>query len=983
MKKKNIFLGVLVAGMVFSIAGCKKDKKKTEPENPTPPVTEQQTYTVTFDSKGGTAVAKATTNTDGKVAKPENPTKTDFDFGGWFTDSECQNAFDFDTKITQDTTLYAKWTAKTPSGGGSDTPSGGEGSQTPSDSDTKEKWKVEFYLSAENTETYTIIEDVEDNTTVTLPTEPMVTGKVFLGWKLESGEDFTAETKITANTKVIASFRDMTIYEKLVADEGHVLHEDFESYTATDSLETFDTTWQNKGIYTYTNNPEGATANYVGLGNGVATLVDTTDKATNMVVSLGEDRAIYGKVEGYFEMKFSGSGNSWTPVQFNGIYDDETSIKEFFGFRTDGGLIKFRLKGGSALSAETEIASNDTTTYKVHFIFDIENNTVTITINEQPYLTNYALYVEGDANRTIHLKAIVGYKFVSSDNGSKLITMDNVAIAKQDPDFNVFKEKTLSQINQTSESFATGYTYCASDIEAFLDNIKVEINAATTVAEIVEAISEISQLSQFLDDATIDTNVAEIENAITALPAVESSNAIILANGDDINSAYELYTNAKEVVKTRVNSDLVTKLTTLKEKLDYAIANPDYLDMVEAEVTSAKEELEEIYTVYDVATNYTTNGTELTQIKEQACEQLDGILTAARAESSVSQDSYNAYAIQINSIKEQAIEDMSEVLSDLDQAKIDKKDSIQQYYNDNLSNYSQEYNLEAFNTAYQALIESVDSATTVDEVNAITTESLENIRTDAEEIEYNNKPVTTLSELAPCTKSFDGKIHSGESKDTTITAGTKAGTDDFLTFTSVTKCKYSKSGYLSFNGGGTITFTTNSANAKITFVYTSTSTDRSFTITNSTSTFEQSYTPHNWSNKTMMITLDVADTYTITFDTMEHKIGSITLEDMEVQDVEYKVLSITAEITGSDFTTLLALKEAIQITLNLEGEKTKTLSGTDSSLVIQLFAESDTEFESPIEEESITATTYKVRITYTNLDKSISVVETVSMNPTE
>ena len=118
MKKKNIFLGVLVAGMVFSIAGCKKDKKKTEPENPTPPVTEQQTYTVTFDSKGGTAVAKATTNTDGKVAKPENPTKTDFDFGGWFTDSECQNAFDFDTKITQDTTLYAKWTAKTPSGGG-------------------------------------------------------------------------------------------------------------------------------------------------------------------------------------------------------------------------------------------------------------------------------------------------------------------------------------------------------------------------------------------------------------------------------------------------------------------------------------------------------------------------------------------------------------------------------------------------------------------------------------------------------------------------------------------------------------------------------------------------------------------------------------------------------------------------------------------------------------------------------------------------
>ncbi len=70
------------------------------------------TYTVTFDANGhGTAPASIPNVTkDSKVTAPTAPTATGFTFGGWFTDKECTTLFDFNTGITADITLYAKWT---------------------------------------------------------------------------------------------------------------------------------------------------------------------------------------------------------------------------------------------------------------------------------------------------------------------------------------------------------------------------------------------------------------------------------------------------------------------------------------------------------------------------------------------------------------------------------------------------------------------------------------------------------------------------------------------------------------------------------------------------------------------------------------------------------------------------------------------------------------------------------------------------------
>jgi oligopeptide transport system substrate-binding protein len=76
-------------------------------------------FTVTFDSQGGSAVSAVEVEEDLVVAEPTAPTRPDsadgkaYSFTGWFTDADATDAFDFDTPVTEDLTLYAGWTLNT------------------------------------------------------------------------------------------------------------------------------------------------------------------------------------------------------------------------------------------------------------------------------------------------------------------------------------------------------------------------------------------------------------------------------------------------------------------------------------------------------------------------------------------------------------------------------------------------------------------------------------------------------------------------------------------------------------------------------------------------------------------------------------------------------------------------------------------------------------------------------------------------------
>ena len=102
MKK---YLGILLIALfmctvLFVSISCKQESAQPQ----------ETTYTVTFDTQGGSVIAPVTVKPNKTVTKPKtDPTKTGDVFFGWYTEAECTTEYKFTTKVTKSFTLYAKW----------------------------------------------------------------------------------------------------------------------------------------------------------------------------------------------------------------------------------------------------------------------------------------------------------------------------------------------------------------------------------------------------------------------------------------------------------------------------------------------------------------------------------------------------------------------------------------------------------------------------------------------------------------------------------------------------------------------------------------------------------------------------------------------------------------------------------------------------------------------------------------------------------
>ena len=70
------------------------------------------TARVTFDYNGGSGSSpnyKDVKYNDPVTSPTTNPARANYTFGGWYTDSACTTAYNFDAAVTQNKTLYAKW----------------------------------------------------------------------------------------------------------------------------------------------------------------------------------------------------------------------------------------------------------------------------------------------------------------------------------------------------------------------------------------------------------------------------------------------------------------------------------------------------------------------------------------------------------------------------------------------------------------------------------------------------------------------------------------------------------------------------------------------------------------------------------------------------------------------------------------------------------------------------------------------------------
>ena len=75
----------------------------------------QQTsnFDVSFNSNGGLSVSNQKLNYSEKAIRPTDPTRTDYTFDNWYSDSALTTVYDFNTEVTSNLTLYAKWNLAT------------------------------------------------------------------------------------------------------------------------------------------------------------------------------------------------------------------------------------------------------------------------------------------------------------------------------------------------------------------------------------------------------------------------------------------------------------------------------------------------------------------------------------------------------------------------------------------------------------------------------------------------------------------------------------------------------------------------------------------------------------------------------------------------------------------------------------------------------------------------------------------------------
>lgn len=156
---------------------------------------EPGTYTVTFDSMGGTAVAPITEIASGStITKPADPTKDNSTFVGWYKEEECTTPWSFsEDTVTDNIILYAKW--------------------TPKDDGSNVSSIARFYIKGLNTESYTVSGPLPGLTR----SLTVKAGYVYLESQEIAGVE-SGKTDITlselANTKLTGSFDSV---EELVA----------------------------------------------------------------------------------------------------------------------------------------------------------------------------------------------------------------------------------------------------------------------------------------------------------------------------------------------------------------------------------------------------------------------------------------------------------------------------------------------------------------------------------------------------------------------------------------------------------------------------------------------------------------------------------------------------------------------------------------------------------------------------------------------
>lgn len=173
IKEKNIFVEWQINGKTYDFSmpvtsNITLDAKWKEAET--------EKFTITFNTDGGSTIKSQTVESGKKASKPTNPTKKGYSFVEWQLNDET---YDFNTQITGDITLVAKW----------------------SDEAIK-KYTITFNTDGGNT---IKSQTVESGKTATKPVDPTKDGYTFVEWQL-NGKPYNFSTPVTGNITLTAKW---------------------------------------------------------------------------------------------------------------------------------------------------------------------------------------------------------------------------------------------------------------------------------------------------------------------------------------------------------------------------------------------------------------------------------------------------------------------------------------------------------------------------------------------------------------------------------------------------------------------------------------------------------------------------------------------------------------------------------------------------------------------------------------------------------